>query len=59
VKDSTEDKLKGKAHEVKGTVKEKAGKATNDPALEAEGKGEKVAGKVQKKVGDVEKVIEK
>ncbi len=59
MKDSTEDKLKGKAHEVKGTVKEKAGKATNDPALEAEGKGEKVAGKVQKKVGDVEKVIEK
>ncbi|MGI9072291.1 MAG: CsbD family protein [Bryobacteraceae bacterium] len=59
MKDSTEDKLKGKAHEVKGTVKEKAGKATNDPDLEAEGKGEKVAGKVQKKVGDVEKVIEK
>lgn len=59
MKDSTEDKLKGKAHEVKGTVKEKAGKATNDPDLEAEGKGEKVAGKVQKKVGDMEKVIEK
>ncbi len=59
MKDSTEDKLKGKAHEVKGTVKEKAGKATNDLDLEAEGKGEKVAGKVQKKVGDMEKVIEK
>jgi len=59
MKDSTEDKLKGKAHEVKGAVKEKIGQGTNNPDLEAEGKGEKLAGKVQKKVGDVEKVIEK
>jgi uncharacterized protein YjbJ (UPF0337 family) len=26
---------------------------------EAEGKGEKIAGKVQKKIGEVEKVLEK
>jgi uncharacterized protein YjbJ (UPF0337 family) len=32
---------------------------TNDPNLESEGQGEKLAGKVQKKAGDVEKVFEK
>jgi uncharacterized protein YjbJ (UPF0337 family) len=46
---STKDRVQGKAHEVKGAVKEKFGRATNNPDLEAEGKGEKVAGKVQKK----------
>jgi uncharacterized protein YjbJ (UPF0337 family) len=59
MKDSTKDKIEGTAHEVKGAVKEKLGHATNNPDLEAEGKGEKVGAKVQKKVGDVEKVIEK
>jgi uncharacterized protein YjbJ (UPF0337 family) len=38
----------GKIHEVKGAVKEKVGKLTNTPHLEAEGTVEKVAGKVQK-----------
>lgn len=59
MKDSTKDKIAGTAHEVKGAVKEKIGHATNNPDLKDEGKGEKVAGKVQKKVGDVEKVVEK
>jgi uncharacterized protein YjbJ (UPF0337 family) len=59
MKDSTKDKIEGTAHEVKGAVKEKLGHATNNPDLEAEGKGEKLGGKVQKKVGNVEKVIEK
>jgi uncharacterized protein YjbJ (UPF0337 family) len=59
MKDSTKDNVEGKVHEVKGAVKETIGHATNNPDLEADGKGEKVAGKVQKKVGDVEKVLEK
>jgi uncharacterized protein YjbJ (UPF0337 family) len=59
MKDSTKNKLEGAAHELKGKVKEKAGQATNDPDLEAQGADEKVAGKVQKKVGDIEKVLEK
>ena len=59
MKDSTKDKVEGTAHEVKGSIKEKLGHATNDPDLEAEGKGEKAGGKVQKKVGDIEKVLEK
>lgn len=45
-------------HEVKGKVKEKVGRATNNPRLEDEGTDEKVAGKVQKKVGEVQKVFE-
>jgi uncharacterized protein YjbJ (UPF0337 family) len=56
---STNDQIKGKLHELKGKVREKAGQVTNDPNLEAEGQAEKVAGKVRKKVGQIEKVFEK
>jgi uncharacterized protein YjbJ (UPF0337 family) len=59
MKDSIKDETKGKAHEVKGSIKEKIGKAVNDPELKAEGQDEKVAGKVQKKVGQIEKVAGK
>jgi uncharacterized protein YjbJ (UPF0337 family) len=45
--------------EAKGTVKEKAGQVTNNPKLTDEGQSEKVAGKVQKKVGQIERVLEK
>jgi uncharacterized protein YjbJ (UPF0337 family) len=55
--DSTKDKIEGTIHDVKGAVKEKLGYATNDPDLEDEGTAEKVGGKVQKKVGDVEKAL--
>jgi uncharacterized protein YjbJ (UPF0337 family) len=54
---STKDKAKGKFHEVKGKVKAKVGRAINNPNLEAEGQGEKLGGKVQKKIGQVEKVL--
>jgi uncharacterized protein YjbJ (UPF0337 family) len=57
--DSMKDKVEGAAHELKGKVKEKVGRATDNPDLENEGTGEKVGGKVQKKVGDIEKVFEK
>jgi len=59
MKPSTENRVAGKIHEVKGALKEKAGKVTNNPDLEDEGTGEKIAGKVQKKIGQVQKVIEK
>jgi uncharacterized protein YjbJ (UPF0337 family) len=44
---------------MKGKVKEKAGQVTNNPNSAAEGQGEKFAGKIQKKVGQIEKVFEK
>jgi uncharacterized protein YjbJ (UPF0337 family) len=56
---STKDQIEGKLHEVKGAVKEKAGQVTNNPGLAAEGQDEKLAGIVQKKVGQIEKVFEK
>jgi uncharacterized protein YjbJ (UPF0337 family) len=56
---STQDRVEGKFHEMKGKAKEKAGQVTNNPNLETEGQDEKVAGKMQKKIGDVEKVFEK
>jgi uncharacterized protein YjbJ (UPF0337 family) len=59
MKDSTKDKLAGAGHELKGAFKEKAGQLTNNPNLQDEGTGEKIAGKIQKKIGDLEKVIEK
>ncbi|MFZ0707636.1 MAG: CsbD family protein [Candidatus Korobacteraceae bacterium] len=57
MKPSTEDKTTGKLHEVKGNIKEKVGKLTKDPDLEAEGRAEKNAGKVQGWVGKVEKAV--
>jgi uncharacterized protein YjbJ (UPF0337 family) len=56
---STENKVEGEVHEVKGKIKETLGHITNDPDLESEGLGEKIAGKIQKKIGQLEKVIEK
>ena len=44
---------------MKGKVKEKVGQVTNSPDLKAKGKAEHTAGKVEKKVGQIEKVLEK
>ena len=59
MKQGTEDKAIGTFHEVKGKIKEKVGRATNSPDLEAEGQAEKVGGKIRKKIGQVEKVLGK
>jgi uncharacterized protein YjbJ (UPF0337 family) len=59
MKQGTKDELEGKLHEAKRKVKEKAGQVINNPDLETDGHAEKVAGKVQKKVGQVEEVLEK
>ena len=58
MKPSTKDQAQGKLHEVKGDIKQKAGRATRNPNLEAEGQDEKFAGKVQKKIGQIKKVFE-
>jgi uncharacterized protein YjbJ (UPF0337 family) len=59
MKPSTKDQLEGKFHEAKGAVREKVGEVTNDPALKQKGQVEKLAGTVQKKIGQIEKVLEK
>jgi uncharacterized protein YjbJ (UPF0337 family) len=57
VKPSTKDRTEGKLHEVKGTIKEEVGKATNKPDLEVSGNTEKNSGKVQKWIGCAEKAV--
>jgi uncharacterized protein YjbJ (UPF0337 family) len=59
MKDSSKDRIQGAAHEAKGKIKEKMGRMTNNPQKEAEGQDEKLGGKIQKKIGQVEKVFEK
>ena len=44
---SSVDKVKNKAQEAKGHLKEAAGRATNDRTLQAKGKGDKAAGNLK------------
>lgn len=59
MKSSTENKAKGKMHQVKGAIKEGIGIATDDHELEIKGKTETFKGKVQEKVGSIEKILGK
>ena len=45
------DRIQGAAEQVKGKVKEQAGKLTGDQKLQSEGKADKAAGKVQNTLG--------
>jgi len=44
---------------MKGKLKEIAGELSDNPKLEAEGTDEKMAGKVQKKIGQIKKGLGK
>jgi uncharacterized protein YjbJ (UPF0337 family) len=57
MKNSHKDQAKGLFHQAKGSAKELAGKISGNLRLEAEGAFEKGAGKAQKKIGQVEKVL--
>ena len=59
MKPSTKDEIKRNIHQIKGVVKETTGKITNNPTLEVKGKAEHNLGKVEKKVGQIETVLEK
>jgi uncharacterized protein YjbJ (UPF0337 family) len=45
------DRVEGVGHQVKGGIKEAAGKVTGDKQTQAEGAAEKAAGKIQNTVG--------
>ena len=47
--------VKGRVEEVKGSIKEAAGKVVGDATLEAKGNIQKNLGKVQAKVGDIKR----
>jgi uncharacterized protein YjbJ (UPF0337 family) len=59
MKSGNQDKAEGTFHKVRGKAREIAGKLSDNPKLEAEGAGEKIAGKVQEKLGLVKKVFGK
>ena len=59
MKSSSKDQAEGKFHQVKGSIKELAGKVSVNASLESEGKNEKMAGKIKQKIGDVEKLLKK
>jgi uncharacterized protein YjbJ (UPF0337 family) len=52
-----EDRVKGAAQNIKGKIKEAAGKATGDTKLETEGKADQVGGKIRNAVGGVKDSI--
>jgi uncharacterized protein YjbJ (UPF0337 family) len=53
------DRIAGAAKEAKGAAKEAIGKALGDGKLTAEGKADKVAGKVQNAVGGLKDALKK
>lgn len=59
MKSSTKNQAEGAFHEMQGKLKEVAGVISDNPELQAKGTNEKIAGKVQSKIGQIKKVFEK
>lgn len=53
------DRIKGAANQAKGAVKETVGKALGDAKLQADGKADKLKGKVQNAVGGAKDAVRK
>jgi uncharacterized protein YjbJ (UPF0337 family) len=51
------DRIEGSAAEIKGKIKEVAGKVLGDAKLESEGKADQAAGKVQNAVGGIKDTL--
>ena len=49
--------IKGKGKQIEGAIKDKAGKLIGNPKLQAKGKAERVAGKIQANVGKARRKI--
>lgn len=52
------DRLRGSAREIKGSIKEKTGRAAGNRRMEVQGRMERAGGKARRKIGEVEKVFE-
>ncbi len=57
--DGTGDKLKGKADELKGNIKQGVGKATGDRGMQSEGQADELAGKGKGVVGSAKETLGK
>jgi uncharacterized protein YjbJ (UPF0337 family) len=53
------DRIAGAAKKIKGSIKETIGNVTGDAKLEAEGKADKVEGKVQNAIGGLKDALKK
>ncbi len=51
------DEVRGKFRQAKGTVKEKVGRATNDPEMIQESKDDKAAGRTQETFGKARRKV--
>jgi uncharacterized protein YjbJ (UPF0337 family) len=51
------DRIAGSAKEIKGAVKQVVGKAVGDAKLEADGKADKIEGKVQNAIGGLKDTL--
>ena len=51
------DRIAGSAKEIKGSVKQAAGKLVGDAKLESQGAAEKTAGKIQNAVGGLKDTL--
>ena len=51
------DRIKGAAREMRGTIKEATGKLTGNTTLEAKGAAQKIGGKTLNAIGKVEDKI--
>jgi uncharacterized protein YjbJ (UPF0337 family) len=54
-----EDKMKGKWNQLKGEIKRKWGKVTDNDLLEAEGNIDKLVGTIQERSGEQKEAIQK
>ncbi len=53
------DRTAGAVKKIRGSIKETLGKVTGDAKLEAEGKADKVEGKVQNAIGGLKDALKK
>jgi uncharacterized protein YjbJ (UPF0337 family) len=53
------DRVAGAAKEIKGSIKETIGKAVGDSKLQADGKADQIAGKVQTAIGGLTDALKK
>ena len=53
------DRIAGAAKQAKGAIKEAAGKALGDAKLTADGKSDKVEGKIQNAIGGLKDTLKK
>ena len=51
------DEIKGKANQIKGAAKQKAGELTDSPELQGEGMADRAAGKVQEGFGAAKRKV--